>query len=184
MKLLYVSPNAELGGAERILETFIKYHDRQQFEVFVVFLREGSLVKKWQGLGAQILKIPAFRFRNLGQLLHKQWLLRKLMNENKINLVHSTMSYGHLFAGPVALSLGIPEVWFQHGPVGKTWDQMAAMVPTKLILCNSQYTEEIQNRLSSSQTKVIYGPVEIQKPDPLSVNKLRVEFRKNFKFSM
>lgn len=183
MKLLYVSPNAELGGAERILETFIKYHDRQQFEVFVVFLREGSLEEKWRNLGAQVLKIPPFRFRNLSQLLQKQWLLRKILSENKIDLVHSTMSYGHLFAGPVALSLGIPEIWFQHGPVGKSWDQMAALVPTNLILCNSHYTEKLQNRLSSSQTKVIYGPVEIPKIDPLSVNKLRDDFRKKFKFS-
>ena len=58
MRLLYVSPNAELGGAEKILETFIKYHDQKEFEVFVVFLREGSLEKKWRELGAQVLKIP------------------------------------------------------------------------------------------------------------------------------
>ncbi len=180
MKLLYVSPNSELGGAERILDTLIKYHDRKNFEVYVVLMGPGSLEERWKEMGVTVLQIPRFRFRHFGSLVKALWALRKILKEHKIDLVHSTMVYGHLFAGPIAWAMNIPEVWFQHGPVGKTLDRWAGFVPTKNILCNSKFTENQQQVLAKAKTSVVYGPVEIPHTDSETSQKIRTEFRKKF----
>ncbi len=180
MKLLYVSPNSELGGAERILDTLIKYHNLTQFEIFVVLMGPGPLEERWRKLGAKVLQVPRFRFRQVGSLLKAQWAFRKILKDYKIDLIHSTMAYGHLFAGPIAISLKVPEVWFQHGPVGKTLDRLAGFVPTKNILCNSKFTENQQQALAKGKSSVVYGPVEIPALTSEAREKIRISFRKNF----
>lgn len=180
MKLLYVSPNSELGGAERILDTLIKYHHPDQFEIYIVLMGPGSLEEKWKKMGATVLQVPPFRFRQVGSLLKAQWAFRKILKDFDIELIHSTMAYGHLFAGPVALSLKVPEVWFQHGPVGKTLDRLAGFVPTKNILCNSKFTENQQQALAKAKSSVVYGPVEIPAITSGAREEIRISFRKNF----
>ena len=180
MKLLYVSPNSELGGAERILDTLIQYHDRTKFEVYVILMGPGLLEERWKGMGAKVLQVPRFRFRYLSSLLKSQWEFRKILKDYKIDLVHSTMAYGHLFAGPIAWSMNIPEIWFQHGPVGKTLDRWAAFVPTKNILCNSQFTEGQQQALAKAKSSVVYGPVEIPTMGLERLQKTQNDFRKKY----
>ena len=183
MKLLYVSPNSELGGAERILDILIRYHNKKDFEIYVLLMRPGPLEKRWSHLGAKILRVPEFRFRKIGQLIRAQQALKKFLKEHRFDLIHSTMAYGHLFAGPVAWLMNTPEVWFQHGPVGKTLDRWAGFIPTRMILCNSKFTENCQAQLGNSKTSVVYGPVEIPQSNAESVQKARAEFRKKYLIS-
>ncbi len=180
MRLLYVSPNSELGGAERILETLIKYHDSNQFEIYVVLMGPGPLEDRWKKMGANVLQIPNFRFRNPGSLLKAQWNLKKILKDQKIDFIHSTMAYGHLFAGPVAWLMNIPEVWFQHGPVGHTWDRWAGFIPTNNILCNSKFTDDQQQALVPTKSSIVFGPVEIPSVAPEILQKIRQNFRKKF----
>ena len=183
MKLLYISPNSELGGAERILDILIRHHNKKNFEIFVLLMRPGPLEEKWKSLGVKVLRVPEFRFRKIGQLIQAQLALRKILIEHQIDLIHSTMAYGHLFAGPVAWSMNLPEVWFQHGPVGKTLDRWAGYIPTQLILCNSKFTESCQRQLGNSKTSVVYGPVEIPQLSLQNTQIIRSEFRKKYSIS-
>jgi len=161
MNILYLSPNAQFGGAERILETLLKYHDRQRFNLSLAFLNQGPLVEDWKKYQLPIELLPKFRMRAPIEMLRSQRALSKLIRQNKIDLIHSTMAYGHLYAGPVALFRGTREVWFQHGPVGSTLDRLAGLVPTSTVLFNSKYTLAQQNFAWSKQKKVVYGPVSI-----------------------
>lgn len=180
-KVLYVSPNAHLGGAEKILEILLKYHDRSQFEPSVYFLKSGPLEKTWKETGTKIFKSSQeFRFRKPIQLLKEQMLFKNVLQKEQFSLVHSTMSYGHLFAGPPSLLARVPEMWFQHGPVGKSWDFWAAQIPSRCILYNSNHTRDQQEQHKSSFGKVVYGPVEI--PDLNQAGSSRQSFRSRFGF--
>ena len=194
MNILYVSPNAEFGGAERIVETLVRFHDKNKHRIFVVFLKDGPLVSKWQALGAEVYVARPFKFRNIFSLFMSQIDFGRYLSQNKIDLVHSTMAYGHIFAGPVCLFKGVPEVWFQHGPVGSYWDKFAGLITSKAIFYNSKYTYQLQLDLAffkkSSSTQipdhklskhfVVYGPSFLNEQSPeerkISREKVRKEF--------
>lgn len=161
MKILYLSPNAQFGGAERIIETLLKHHDRKGFELSIAFLNHGPLVQEWEKYDLPIELLPKFRMRFPFEMLQSQRVLFDLVKKNKIDLVHSTMAYGHLYGGPVARLSSTKEVWFQHGPVGSSLDRLAGLVPTSAVLYNSEYTKSLQNFAWASQSKVVYGPVSL-----------------------
>src|SRR5690242_4142298 len=96
-RVLYVTPVAELGGAEVVLLNVLKYHDRTRFTPIVCLLKEGSLVEDLERLGVKSITIPAGRFRSVRRTLHAVRALRNVLRDEDIDLVFSNMAMGHLY---------------------------------------------------------------------------------------
>lgn len=158
MKVLYVSPNAHMGGAERIVDVLLRGHRRDRYSPAVFVFNDGPLLKTWSQLDVPTKLSPRFKLKNTFQLIKAQMALSDFINEFKPDLIHSTMSYGHIVAGPVSSIRRVREVWFQHGPVGGTIDWLSSKIPTRLILCNSEHTAKEQRQLGKYRTRVVYGP--------------------------
>ncbi len=160
LKICYVSPNAHLGGAERIIEILLKHHDRERFEPSVVFLKQGPLVKKWQELGFQTWVTPPFRLRNPLSLKSACNAFGNYAQAQAFDVIHSHLSYGHLISTLSLRKINAKRMWFQHGPVGRGLDSIAGFLPAETVFFNSEFTARQQSISRSIQTRIVYGPVE------------------------
>lgn len=159
--VLYISPNAKLGGAENSLRLFLKYHDRKRFIPSVFFLNDGPLVEEFQSFGISCYIGPKTRLRSPVSVLNSIWDIVRVIRDNEIDIVHSVMGYGHIYGGLAAFLARKPEVWYQHGPITKSL-RFANYLPTKLTLFNSEFTKNAHIKCWGSVKgyKIIYPGVE------------------------
>jgi len=157
MRILYVSPHAALGGAERVTMDLVGGHDRAAAEPSVCFLGEGPLVEHCRA----VLQMPTFvlprpHLRSFGQRRRTVRALAGLVREHRIDLVHSAMAWGHAFGGRAAAKADRPAVWYQHNRAswGSGVEVAAALVRARVILANSAFTAAEQHRVNPRRTPI------------------------------
>lgn len=148
MNVLYILPVGERGGAERIVESWVGAHS-SHVRPFVV-MPPGPLLDSFQSMGVWAVAPPNFR---MSRLIDSVIFLGKIIKENKIDLIHSSMPKGHLFGGIASLFFGVKELWFNHGPIsGEYWQGFIPLIPSKRLLVNSEYMYRMQlNTLYASR---------------------------------
>ena len=158
LRVLYVAPFAHLGGAERTVLDLLALHDRSVVEPSVVFLRDGPLVAHCrEALGVETSLVVAPRLRRVRQSRRAVDALAALVGAQRVDLVHSTMAWGHLFGGRAARQAHRPSVWFQQTtPARRALDLWASLVPTRAIIANSEFTARAQRRVNPRR-----WPVEV-----------------------
>ena len=70
IKVLYISPVGERGGAEMVLFNILRQQNRGVFEPIVCFLKEGSFVEEVRRLGVRTFLFPMTRVRHLKATLN------------------------------------------------------------------------------------------------------------------
>ena len=152
--VLYILPNSAKGGAEQLTGLMLRHHDSARWRGIAYFFGPGPFVEELSGMRTQdgrTLEIRVSRqsarprLRHLGNVWRFARELALIIREEKVDLVHSAMGYGHLFGGLAARMAGVPEVWYQHGPTG-TLDWLTGRVPSACVLVNSRYTKAEQRR--------------------------------------
>jgi glycosyltransferase involved in cell wall biosynthesis len=148
LKVLYVSPNGYLGGAERFVLTAAKAHlTGGNVEASILFFSEGEAYKEAKNLGINcfILK-KSFRFRSPHRLFLALKEIRQFVVQYKPDVLHLTMPYSHIVLSIAIFGLKIKKVWFQHGPVGGRLDRIANFLPVNMIWYNSKYLKMLHHR--------------------------------------
>jgi glycosyltransferase involved in cell wall biosynthesis len=150
LRVLYVSPHAAMGGAERVTLDLLTLHDRAAVEPSVCFLEKGPLVDTCRALGVPTFVVEAPRLRRVFAVRRAVRALADIIRSHGIQLVHSAMAWGHCFGGRAAAQARQRAVWFQH--TGATWGSMldvrAALVRADAILANSDFTAAVQHRVN------------------------------------
>lgn len=156
LRVLYVSPFAHLGGAERTVLDLLALHDRAAVEPAAVFLRDGPLVARCRDeLHVPSTVIEAPRVRRVFGARRTVAELAGLIAEQRVDLVHSTMSWGHLFGGRAARKARRPSVWFQHAtPDRNALDMFAALLPARAIVANSEFTARMQRHVNPLRRRI------------------------------
>jgi glycosyltransferase involved in cell wall biosynthesis len=154
-KILYVCPNSRKAGAEQVTELLLLGHDPTKYEARVYFLQDGPMVKDLasRGVRCHVFSGAKPRLRNPKSMLQIAWDIAGIVRRDRISLIHSVLSYGHLFGGPAAVMAGIPSTWFQHGPCGPM-DWFTARVPTQTIFVPSEHTAQAQSRYFARTERV------------------------------
>jgi glycosyltransferase involved in cell wall biosynthesis len=157
MQVLYVSPHATLGGAERVTMDLIAGHDRAVVAPSVCFLGEGPLVEHCRtALQVPTTVLPRPRLRSFGQRRRTVRAIADLVREQGIALVHSAMAWGHALGGRAAATAGRPAVWYQHNRA--SWrsavEVSAARVRARAILANSAFTAADQHRVNPRRATI------------------------------
>jgi glycosyltransferase involved in cell wall biosynthesis len=163
VRVLYLSPVGERGGAEVVLLNILKHHDRSRFTPMVCFLKEGPLAAEVRGLGIKCFLVPAGRFRHLSGTLRAMRAIRRLVKEERVDLIFSNMAMGHLYGGLAALGTPAKRVWFQHTiSSGQTVDRLAAIIPADRLYVNSQASLEAVHELRhlAKRVQVVYPGVD------------------------
>lgn len=139
--VLYVCPTSGIGGAETFVRTTWKFRDPELVANHYLLFAEGPLANDLRRLGATV-EMLGFRPRLSRPWDHiRVWRrLRELIKKHSIDIVHSTMAYGAIFAAPACWLTGAKHLWFQHGPASGWMDQVAALLPHDVIAGNSAFT--------------------------------------------
>ncbi len=148
-RILYISPNAFRGGAEKFVLDNLKLHQESgKFLAQVLFFESGPISEDLKSLGFKVHVLP-FKLRMSRPLsvIRAIFFLFLLIKKEKISLAHSTMAYAHIIVSPAALFAGVPEVWFQHGPVGSIWDQVGKLLPFRKVLFNSEFLKNEHSKI-------------------------------------
>ncbi len=157
LRVLYVSPNAALGGAERVVMDLLALHNRAQVWPSVVFLHDGPLVAVCRDeLQVPTHVVPAPPLRKYFSARRAVRALAELVEAEKIDLVHSAMAWGHIYGGRAARKAGCPAVWFQHvGASWKSWPEAwAGFIKAEAIIANSDFTASGQRRVNPRRAKI------------------------------
>lgn len=135
-KVLYISPNGYLGGAERFILTAVKEHaSGNKVDASILFFSEGEAYEEAKAAGVNVYLLKqSFRFRYPWKLLLALMEIRSLIKEINPDIIHETMPYSHIVISLATFGLNIKKVWFQHGPVGGRLDKIANLFPVDIIL--------------------------------------------------
>lgn len=182
-QVLYIVPNAFLGGAERAVSAMTQYAT-EQFPPTVLFLNDGPLVEVFKER-----KIPTFlfpfqvRLRNPFQIIRCTNSIRKLIKERNIEIINSTMPYAHIFGSLAAVGTQARTILWQHGPVGGLLGRVAAHLPTTAVVANSKFTMAAHNKISQSKAKryVISLGTDLELSD---VERIRYRTELNNKYAL
>jgi len=155
MRVVYVSPHATRGGAERVTMDLIALHT-QGIEPVAIFLRGGPLVDEARHLGVQTQVLAVPRMRNVLAAERAKRTLAQWLVALNADLVHGVMAWGHGYAGAAASIAGVPAVWFQHDVPNwhRPLNYLAALTPARRILANSALTADGQRRFNPRRIKI------------------------------
>ena len=117
-RVLFVDHTPFVGGAELALASHIEHLDRRRFTPFVACTDAvPALVDRFRRAGATVHTIPMNRLRErtpraLGHLVHSAWKLRRLIHEERIDLVVSNTSRAAYVASVAILGTDVPLIWW------------------------------------------------------------------------
>lgn len=139
-KILYVSPNGYLGGAEKfVLTAALSHKKNNELEASILFFSQGEASVQAQNLGINCFFLKQrFRLRNPINLILALLEVRKIVKSYNPDVLHLTMPYSHIVLSLATVFMGIKKIWFQHGPVGGRLDQLANIFPVEMIWYNSE----------------------------------------------
>ena len=109
--VVFVSPFAQLAGAERFLELMLENIPRAQVRR-VVFLQDGPFVARADEAGHPVTVLPTSA-RPPG-LIRSAWRLRRLLERDPPELVHANGVKAALVSALALLGKRIPLVWMKH----------------------------------------------------------------------
>lgn len=178
-KILYVSANGFIGGAESFLLNLAKMHADNRDNVYFLLFRNGVLVDELKKLDMPVIVLKnKFKLSSPSALYKAVVEIREILKKYEFNIIHSTMAYSHLVMGLSSMFLNCKKVWFQHGPVGGVLDFLASLFPVDIMLFNSNFL--LEEHFSSAivrrgkhASKVIPLPVDIKEPSIAKVNSLK-----------
>ncbi|MCF8060388.1 MAG: glycosyltransferase family 4 protein [Bacteriovoracaceae bacterium] len=182
-KVLYISPNGYLGGAERfVLNACIGHKSFGNYAPYILFLNNGELVDIVKDLGINhYVLVNQFRLKNPVALIKALIEARSFIKKLKPDVINSTMPYAHLFLALTMLKKTFVNIWFQHGPVGGILDKMASFFSSDRIYFNSTYLQtehhktSYLNRSLKEDLIVNYG-IEFLEVDPTESLSLRQKY--------
>jgi glycosyltransferase involved in cell wall biosynthesis len=186
-KIVYVSPNGYIGGAEKVLINFAKMHAEKKEVAYFLLFNEGILVFELEKLGFKPYVIKnKFKLTSPIRLYKAINEIRSVLIEWDFNIIHSTMAYAHLVMGLATPFMKKRKVWFQHGPVAGILDSLASLFYVDVMLFNSHFLLEKHMgsfvlRRGRFIPKVIPLPVFFEEPKYSEVLILQNELQTNNK---
>jgi glycosyltransferase involved in cell wall biosynthesis len=149
------------GGAEAMLMHLLRENAAMpKLDCPLFFLSDGPLVDEMRGLGYAVTVFPPpGRLREVHRYVSTVLQLRRAFRQADVDSVLSWTANGHLYAGPAALSLGIPVFWFLHRIPGS--DRMTRIyntIPTTGIFACSQAAASAQTSVAPHRLVTVCHP--------------------------
>jgi glycosyltransferase involved in cell wall biosynthesis len=162
-----VMPLAEQrGGAELALSHFLRGVERtRRADIFVCYLQGGPLAEWTAAEGFPTTVVSSGRLREPWSAVRCVRALARWLKENDIRVVVSWMAKAHLYAGPAALAVRVPALWWQHGvPRNRGLDLAVTLLPARRVLTCSRAAARAQQRMfgQRAELRTIYPPVDLE----------------------
>lgn len=149
VRVFFTIPFGELlGGAERVLLTFLQHVDRSRVEPFVAFHADGPLVDEVAALGIGTAVVPTGRFREPHRAAVAVGRLALLMRRHRADVVAHWLNRAQAYGAPAAVLAGKGRrtMWFQRHLVDGTdpLDRVATRLPALAVGTPSRGAAEAQ----------------------------------------
>ena len=109
LKVMQVSSDTNIGGAGKCILTFLKFVDKNKFEIPVVLPKDSLLKEGCEALGARVVEIDAMRDKSLDIKAIKE--LVKVFKAEKPDIVHAHASMSAKIAAKLC---GIKVIYTRH----------------------------------------------------------------------
>ncbi len=183
MNILYLTATGKiLGGGEISLLNFLEHLDRGRFHPFVVAPSEGDLTEKLKGLDVPVIIAPYRKIKNPLNLAYTLWMagnLRKIMEQYRIDLVHSNSTGGIALLGSTAARRSrVPFVWHVRAlDSGGVLDVATGLQATKIVLISRAERARFRWLRPKDKCRIIHNGVDLKAfASSLSSGHLRREF--------
>lgn len=155
-------PVAELlGGAEKMLDMYLAYMDRDRIEASVIFTSPGSFADIVRNRGVASTTIDAGRLRDPLAFGRAVLSLRREFAASKPDIVLDWMGKSHLYSG---LALGptrsrAKNIWWQHSIVsGTPFDRLITRLPARAVGASSAAAALAQEALRPKRPTFVVHP--------------------------
>ena len=139
-KVLYVSANGFIGGAEKFLLNIAGVHKETNDPVHFLLFNTGALEDELKKLELPVTVLKTrFHLSSPRTLFLAIKEIREFLKKHNFNVVHSTMGYVQFVMGLATPFSNIHRVWFQHGPVGGVVDYLASIFSVDVMLFGSHF---------------------------------------------
>lgn len=165
MRVLHVHSGNIFGGVETLLTTLARDRDfcpEMQSDYALCF--EGRFREELITSGVQVYSLGSARISRVWSLVKVRRALRRLLNEQRFDVVICHSSWTLAIFGPVVRAAGMPLVFWLHATTnGRHWlERWARMTPPDFVLCNSKFTANKKHLLFPHvPSEVIYCPVTL-----------------------
>lgn len=176
------------GGVEKSIATLCTYLNKERFEPLVAMPEDGPLKANLEGIGIKTIITPLewwtpiwffygerHYYRFLAGLKQRVDNLVKIINENEINVIHSSTL--PVVDGAIAAKIsGIPHIWHLHGRFnGSASSSFGTYLPIEIIyrivdqfswqiVAVSQILKDfLSSYVTPSKIKLIYNGIDIDK---------------------
>jgi glycosyltransferase involved in cell wall biosynthesis len=169
LKLLVATPSAErLGGAQSVLWAFLRHVDRRRVEPAVAFLAEGRFADDVMGLGVPTTILPTTRLRRGGSAVRTIRALRRLLTDERPDLVLAWGPKPQVYVGPACRLEGIQRraVWRATELPQAAVHRLAMALPTSAIVCATGFVARAHERLRPRRRIVVSHPGVDPTPPP------------------
>jgi glycosyltransferase involved in cell wall biosynthesis len=170
--ILQIIPELDIGGAERTAIEVAEAIINDGGKAFVLSnggILEGELKK----CGATFIKADVKTKNPFKILFSNVALIKKIIAENNINIVHARSRAPAVSAYMAAKAMGVHFITTYHGiynakSAAKRWYN-SFMARGELVIANSEYTKTHiikQHNLNPEKIRVVYRGVDLEKFDP------------------
>ncbi len=173
IRVLFVSPTGEIGGAEVALLRLLRHLDRTRFAPVVVCLSPGPLLDRLRELGVECTRVPAGRFRHLHRTAAATLQIARLARQHRSDVIFGNGTKGHLYGALAARLVRRPTLWWlcdmlpsdSGRPLSLNW--LATRLRAEMIAAHSRATLEAARRYYATLAPmcVVYPGLDIEALD-------------------
>lgn len=169
MKIAYLLGSLNRGGTETLMLDVFKYQSRPGYEFIGIYRKQGVYEKEFRATGHKIYRICPCSVFDIGYILK----LRKILKQEKIDIVHAQQSIDAVFALFATMGSGIKVVQTFHGFDYNCVFKHKLLIKYSIVKTNANFfVSETQRlyyidkyHLDSSKQIVVYNGVNFSKLD-------------------
>lgn len=122
-RILYILPAGEKGGAEVVFLNILENLDKNLFEPFVIALNDGPFISELRKQDLTPIVLKTNRIRSIKGFFETTKSIRKMIEDERIDLVHCNGTVAQIYGGYAAGRAGIPCIYHLHDSVEWSWNR-------------------------------------------------------------
>ncbi len=166
MRVLHVYSGNLYGGIETLLVTLARCRALSpEMEPHFALCFEGRLSKELEAAGVRHHLLGEVHARQPLSVWRGRRALTGLLEHETFDVVVCHAPWPQAIFGPVIRKLGLPLIFWMHGPAsGRHWsERWARFTKPDLVICNSRFTASTLSTLyPNALSQVLYYPVAFQ----------------------
>lgn len=161
------------GGAERLMDDFVRYAPEVGVSPHVVFLENGPWPREMRDRGVPVTVVESGRFRHVHRNISAFLRLRALMAAERPDVIMGWIARAHVVFAPAAVAAGLRSrlAWYQWLVGGDLIERVATAMPARVVLTCSPEGSRAQLELRPRRSVHLALP-GIEPPELLGAEEL------------